>query len=85
VAHREDYDWGALAREYILLRLRTSDGVDPAVLEDQYQWPLRERRADTLTRLSAKGLIDDEPDRIRLTPRGRLLADAVTRRLIRDV
>jgi oxygen-independent coproporphyrinogen-3 oxidase len=83
-AHHEDFDWGALAREYILLRLRTDDGLDLAVLREQYHCPLRDRQADTLDRLARNGLILDESDQVRLTPRGRLLADAVTQRLIRD-
>ena len=83
-AHHEDFDWGALAREYILLRLRTDDGLDLAVLREQYHCPLRDRQADTLDRLATNGLIHDESDQVRLTPRGRLLADAVTQRLIRD-
>ena len=83
VAHHEAFDWEALALEYILLRLRTSEGLDLAVLEDHYRCPLRDRRGDTLDRLMTNGLIHDDPARVRLTPRGRLLADAVTQRLIR--
>ena len=60
------------------------DGLDLDVLNDRYGVSLRDRRAATLNRLAADGLIHDDPDRVRLTPRGRLLADAVTRRLMRD-
>lgn len=84
VAQREDLDQTGLAREYILLRLRTSDGLDLDLLADRYGFSLRDRRAATLDRLAEEGLIHDHPDRVRLTNRGRLLADGVTRRLIRD-
>ena len=84
IAQEENLDRRALAREYILLRLRTSDGLDLDVLDDQYDCSLRDHRAAILNRLAAEGLIHDDPDRVRLTPRGRLLADAVTQRLIRE-
>jgi oxygen-independent coproporphyrinogen-3 oxidase len=84
VSQREALNPPELTREYILLRLRTSDGLDLNVLEDRYGRSLRDRRAATLDRLAAEGLIHDDPDCVRLTPRGRLLADAVTRRLIRE-
>jgi len=84
VAQREDLDQTGLAREYILLRLRTREGLDLDLLADRYGFSLRDRRAATLERLTEEGLIHDDPDRVRLTNRGRLLADGVTRRLIRD-
>ncbi|MFB6099552.1 MAG: coproporphyrinogen-III oxidase family protein [Salinibacter sp.] len=84
VVHQKDLDPTALAREYILLRLRTIAGLDLDVLEERYGVSLRDRRAATLDRLAAEGLIHDAPDRVRLTPRGRLLADAITQRLIRE-
>ncbi|MFB6273080.1 MAG: coproporphyrinogen-III oxidase family protein [Salinibacter sp.] len=84
VAQHEALDRPALAREYILLRLRTSDGLDLSVLDDRYGVSLRARRASTLDRLTEEGLLHDDPDRVRLTPRGRLLTDAITQRLIRE-
>jgi oxygen-independent coproporphyrinogen-3 oxidase len=84
VAQREALNRPALAHEYILLRLRTSDGLDLDVLHDRYDCPLRDHRAAILDRLATEGLIHDDPDRVRLTSRGRLLADAVTQRLIRE-
>ena len=84
VAQRERLDRSALAREYLLLRLRTSEGLDLHTLASRYGCSLRDRRGATLDRLADEGLLHDDPDRVRLTPRGRLLADAVTRRLIRD-
>ena len=84
VAQRETLDRTALAREYVLLRLRTSAGLDLDVLDDRYELSLRTRRASTLDRLAEEELIHDDPDRVRLTDRGRLLTDAITQRLIRE-
>jgi len=84
LARREPLDRPALAREYLLLRLRTNDGLDLTVLENRYDYPLRREKHDTLQRLAAEGLINDDASHVRLTARGRLLADAVTQRLIRD-
>jgi len=83
VAQRESLDRPALAREYILLRLRTREGVDLDRVENRYGCPLRREKSTTLNRLTAEGLIYEDPDRVRLTPRGRLLADAITQRLTR--
>ena len=84
VEQLESPDRSALAREYILLRLRTKAGLDLDVLGDRYGFPLRTRRASTLDRLAEEELIHDDPDRVRLTDRGRLLTDAITQRLIRE-
>lgn len=84
VARRETLDRPALAREYILLRLRTNDGLDLAVLENRYDCPLRRKKHDTLERLAAEGLIHHDPPHVRLTERGRLLTDAITQRLIHE-
>ncbi len=84
VTQRERLAPLALAHEYVLLRLRTGTGLDLSVLANRYGLPLRDRHAETLERLAAEGLIHDDPDRVRLTARGRLLADAITKRLMRD-
>jgi oxygen-independent coproporphyrinogen-3 oxidase len=73
-----------LVQEYILLRLRTDDGLDLDRLATQYNLDLRARKASLIDRLRTDGLIHDDPDRIRLTRRGRLLTDAITRRLLRS-
>ena len=60
--------------ERVLLETRLSDGLDPAALTDA-------------GRASAVQLTEDsllEPDRLVLTMRGRLLADAVVRALLAD-
>jgi oxygen-independent coproporphyrinogen-3 oxidase len=71
-----------LAREYILIRLRTREGLSLSVLQDDYDLDLRAAAGPFLDRLRAEGLAHDAPNRVRLTPRGRLLTDAITRRLL---
>jgi oxygen-independent coproporphyrinogen-3 oxidase len=83
VAAHDPLDRRALAREYLLLRLRTAKGLDLDVLAHRYDTALHRRASAALGRLRAEGLIHDVPDRVRLTPRGRLLTDAITRRLMR--
>lgn len=85
LAAHDPMDRRALAREYLLLRLRTAEGLDLDVLAHRYNTALRRRATATLDRLRAEGLVHDAPDRLCLTPRGRLLADAITRRLMRRV
>jgi len=71
-----------LAREYILIRLQTRDGVSLPVLRNTYDLDLRSAAGPLLDRLRTEGLAHDTPDRLRLTRRGRLLTDAITRRLL---
>ncbi|WP_118838771.1 coproporphyrinogen-III oxidase family protein [Salinibacter ruber] len=85
VAHDETLSTSALAREYMLLRLRTQAGLDLDALADRYDLRLRDRKADTLRRLRRRGLIHEDPARVALTDRGRLLTDAITRRLLREL
>jgi oxygen-independent coproporphyrinogen-3 oxidase len=64
--------------ERVLLEIRLVDGLDAAVLDDAGRAAASEILAD--------GLIDADhfaADRLVLTRRGRLLADAVVRRLLR--
>ena len=83
VARTETLETSALAREYVLLRLRTLEGLNLNTLADRYDVALRARRPNTLRRLRNEGLTHDDPDRVRLTDRGRLLTDAITHRLVR--
>lgn len=72
-----------LANEYILLRLRTGDGLDLAHLERRYGADLLDEKADELAQLEEDGLI--EPVRnglVRLSDEGKLLCDAVTSKLL---
>jgi oxygen-independent coproporphyrinogen-3 oxidase len=82
VARRETLDRSALAREYILLRLRTRDGLDLDVLDGRYGCSLRREKRATLDRLVAEGLVREASGCVRLTDRGRLLTGAITQRLM---
>ncbi len=82
VSYRQTLDQTALAQEYVFLRLRTHGGLALNRLEKQYGVNLRAQKKEVLDRLIDEGLIHDERDTVRLTNRGRLLADAVTKRLL---
>jgi oxygen-independent coproporphyrinogen-3 oxidase len=82
VAYRQTLDRHALAQEYVLLRLRTGEGLDLHRLRSEYDLDLRAAKANLLDRLRDEGLLHDDPNRVRLTARGRLLTDAITQRLL---
>ena len=82
ITYRQTLNQHALAQEYVLLRLRTSEGLDLHRLRNEYDLDLRATSADLLDRLRNDELIHDDPNRIRLTARGRLLTDAITQRLL---
>lgn len=75
---REVLDAATRSVEDVLLRIRCAEGLPVAVLAD-------EARAE-VPRLVAEGLLTEVPHpegaRVQLTLRGRLLADAVVRRLV---
>ncbi len=80
---REQLSYDMLADEYILLRLRTADGLDLDVLEARYGADLLFEKVDELASLEAEGYIEPiRNSRIRLTDRGKLLCDAVTSKLL---
>lgn len=82
VSQVEELDPLTLAREYILLALRTSKGLDVELLSSQYDFPLRSRHGPCLERLASQGLLESDGRFVRLTNRGRLLTDAITKRLL---
>lgn len=82
VAYRETLDAPALAREYLLLRLRTDEGADVALLSDRYGFDICREREALLARLRDDGLLHPDPQTLRLTNRGRLVADAIASRLL---
>ena len=81
VAYRETLDAPALAHEYLLLRLRTDEGVDGDLLSDRYGFDIRHERSALLACLRNDGLLHPDPQALRLTNRGRLVADAIASRL----
>jgi oxygen-independent coproporphyrinogen-3 oxidase len=71
---REVLDEGSRHAERVLLEVRLSEGLDAGVLT-------ADERAG-VPRLVDDGLLDDRGGRLRLTRRGRLLADGVVRSLL---
>ncbi len=80
---RENLDLDTLANEYIMLRLRTSDGLDLSHLEHAYGVDLYEERLTELAWLESEGLIHPiRSDIVSLSPEGMMLADLVTSKLV---
>ena len=85
VDFREALGLDTLADEYVMLSLRTSDGVDLDRLEERYGTDLLMDRLDDIAWLETEGLIHPVRNRrIRLTRQGRILCDSVTARLLPD-
>lgn len=79
---REQLGADALADEAILLGLRRLDlGLSLETLERDYGIDLLTDKADMLAALEREGLLSIGGDRIRLTPEGATVADAVAVRL----
>ncbi len=71
-----------LADEYVLLRLRTADGLDLDRLRTRYGRDLCAEQPDALARLEAEGYLCTTHRTVRLTDKGKLTADAVTAALL---
>ena len=82
VAYRETLSARALAREYVLLRLRTAAGIDLDHLAAQYGVDLLDEHEAVLASLRERGLLHRDDSTVRLTNQGRLLADAIAQRLL---
>jgi len=82
VSYRQTLDQMALAREYILLRLRSHAGLDLNRLNEQYGMNLWALKKDLLDRLCDENLLQQEENTVSLTPEGRLLTDTITERLL---
>jgi putative oxygen-independent coproporphyrinogen III oxidase len=78
-AGRELLDAETRRVERVMLELRLADGLDATVLDEAGRAAARRAAADGLADPHALG----GEDRVRLTLRGRLLADAVVRALLR--
>jgi oxygen-independent coproporphyrinogen-3 oxidase len=75
-ASAEALDEVTWAAEDLYLGLRTTDGVDAAARLARVPSPGRERLATTLVRAAREGRLEGT-ERVRLTRRGRLLADTL--------
>ncbi len=68
--------------EYILTTLRTIWGCDLDFLKNQLNDDLRVRKGEYLSKLRHEGLVSIEHNILRLTKKGKLLADKITEDLI---
>ena len=83
VDENERLSMDALADEYILLRLRTADGLHLEELESRYGVDLLVERVDELADLEASGFIQPIRNQtVRLTDLGKTVCDTVTARLL---
>lgn len=74
----ETLDEATRAGEYVAFGLRMMEGVSMPAFRERFGRELSELWPGELDSLHAEGLIERTPDRIRLTPRGKLLADEVS-------
>ncbi|GIV62635.1 MAG: coproporphyrinogen III oxidase [Rhodothermaceae bacterium] len=82
---REDLDLDTLANEYIMLRLRTAEGLDLDHLEERYGVELLVDKVNELAWLEEQGYIAPiRNSRVRLTELGKTLCDTVTEYLMID-
>ena len=80
--HRERLSTDTLADEYILLRLRTADGLHFDELETRYGVDLLTEKVDALAYLESSAYIHPiRNGRIHLTTAGQLLCDSVIAKL----
>ncbi len=82
IGEEETLDPQTLANEYIMLRMRTSDGLDLHHLKTRYGLDLALHRGDTLTALGEAGHVVLADDVLRLTDQGKSICDAVTTALM---
>jgi len=67
----------ARAGEAIMLALRTAEGVELGPFRERYGVDVLERYRGVVDDLVAAGVLDAGPERVRLTPRGRFVANDV--------
>ena len=60
-----------------MLGLRRAGGIDRAMFHSRFEVDLNELAGETICRFVDAGLLADDGASIRLTPRGRTLADTV--------
>ena len=77
VAHRQVLSTDERATDALFLGLRLTDGVDVSAVERRYGVRVWERWGGELTRCVEAGLLEDDPERLRLTRSGQLLASEV--------
>lgn len=81
--HHERLSTDQLINEYIMLRLRTRDGLDLNRMKLLYQVDLGGLKTTDLSDMAAQHLIStDVKDKVQLTNDGFLICDAITERLL---
>jgi oxygen-independent coproporphyrinogen-3 oxidase len=70
------------ARETVTLQLRRAEGIDRQEFLDQTKVDLDSLLESSIARLAGLGLLQDENGRVRLTRRGKCVADALVRELL---
>jgi oxygen-independent coproporphyrinogen-3 oxidase len=70
------------ARETLAVQLRRAEGIDRAAFHLQTEFDLDALAGPTLARLVDQGYLADDGARVRLTRRGKYVADAVIERLL---
>ncbi|MDZ4701237.1 MAG: radical SAM family heme chaperone HemW [Rhodothermales bacterium] len=78
----EALDPDTLANEYIMLRLRTREGLDLVRLRERYGRDLAGSHTADLARFAAEGWVEFSESHLHLTDAGFLLCDALTVALI---
>ncbi len=69
-------------REAVILGLRLLEGIDPKALEHRFGYNVWHYYGKTLEKLIETGLLEFVQGKLRLTPKGRLLANVVFRELV---
>jgi oxygen-independent coproporphyrinogen-3 oxidase len=84
VTYIEEQSPEAAMADAAILGLRLNEGLDVRAFEEVYGADLDEAYGEVLTGMTMTGLLERENGALRLTPRGRLLANEVFVRLLPD-
>ncbi|MCS6863614.1 MAG: coproporphyrinogen-III oxidase family protein [Gemmataceae bacterium] len=82
---REELPPRQRAFETIATQLRRADGIDRIGFRDQTGFDLDELASTVIARLEDYGIVDDDGRRVRLTRRGRCVADAAIAEFLKEV
>ncbi len=77
IVKRENLNEHTLEFEYIYLHLRLREGIDLHEFTKQFHKDFMEKYLTQIRRLESSGMIQHTKDRLRLSPRGWLLADEI--------
>ena len=74
---RERLEGAAQLGEAIMLALRTAEGVDTRRFRERYGVDVAQRYRDVVDEMVAAGMLSADAERLRLTERGRFVANDV--------